>query len=145
MERGLPDGWVNKISPFSLFWAFCVGTHGSAGTIKLGISHASLDFFILEHTLTGRMHVFRIDIFELLSQALSNPVTRYVTWLGHADKISKLGRTVDGRGLLSKGHAGDSIAWELCHDGKLRQRGVLPFQEVCYSVTFLGGNIASSE
>ena len=97
------------------------------------------DLFILEHTLTGRIHVFRIDIFALLSESTSNPIDREITWLGHGGRISGLLRTVDGRGLLSKGHAGDSVAWTLQNDGKIRQRTVLPFEEARFSVTLIAG------
>jgi hypothetical protein len=127
-----------------MFWAFCIGTHGFAGRPQLHFSYRNSDLFILEHTLSGPMHISRVDIFALLSESLSNPVDRQVTWLGHADKVSKLGRTVDGRGLLSKGHSGDSIAWTLLNDGKIRQRTVLPFEEACFSATLLAGKCSST-
>ena len=103
------------------------------------------DLFILEHTLTGRMHVFRVDIINLLSESLSDPVGREIVWLGHEDNISKLGRTVDGRGLLSKGRSGNAIAWGLQGDGKIRQRAVLPFEGARFSVTLLAGTRSISK
>jgi hypothetical protein len=103
------------------------------------------DLVILEHTLNGRIDVFRIDIFELLSESLSDPVDREIVWLGHADNISKLGRTVDGRGLISKGSSGGAIAWAIQADGKIRQRAVLPFEEASFSVTLLAGMHSSPQ
>lgn len=31
LRRVLPNGWVGKLAPYSLFWTFCVGAHGFAG------------------------------------------------------------------------------------------------------------------
>jgi hypothetical protein len=80
-----------------------------------------------------------IDLLGILTGNDSKPIRRRVTWLGHSTQDIQLGRTVDGRGLLSKGHSGDSIAWGLDANCSIQRRAVLPFENACLSVTLLGG------
>jgi hypothetical protein len=139
LERFLPPGWVSRIAPYSLFWAFCVGSHGFAGMLLENMFDICLDLLILEHTLEGRIHVLDVDVFAVLTESKSKPIRRRIDWLGHTTQGAVLSRTVDGRGLLSKGHSGDSIAWDLDNNGLIRQRTILPFKQTCLSVTLLAG------
>lgn len=143
LERFLPRGWVSRIAPYSLFWAFCVGSHGFAGSSLANKSNPWLDLLILEHTLEGRIHVLEVDVFAVLTESKSKPIRRRIDWLGHRTEGVMLSRTVDGLGLLSKGHSCDSIAWALDNNGFIRQRTILPFKQTCLSVTLLAG-ISSS-
>ena len=97
------------------------------------------DLLILEQTLEGRIHVLDVDVFAILTESDMKPIRRRIDWLGHITEGAKLLRTVDGLGLLSKGHSGDSIAWGLDKNGLIRQRTVLPFKQTCLSVTLLAG------
>ena len=135
LERFLPRGWVSRIAPYSLFWAFCVGSHGFAGSSLANKSNPWLDLLILEHTLEGRIHVLEVDVFAVLTESKSKPIRRRIDWLGHRTEGVMLSRTVDGLGLLSKGHSCDSIAWALDNNGFIRQRTILPFKQTCLSVT----------
>jgi len=65
-----------------------------------------------------------------------------MTWLGHANKQLKLGRTVDGRGLLSIGPGEEAIAWMLSDDMTIRRRAMLPFHQPSLSLTLLGGKVS---
>jgi hypothetical protein len=98
-----------------------------------------LDLWILEHTLNGSLRAFEVDIFKVLTEMETNPIHRRVVRTGHTTNILKLNRTVDGRGLLSKGQSGESIAWHF-DNYDIRQRSVLPFNNSCLSVTLLAGN-----
>lgn len=97
-----------------------------------------LDLWILEHTLNGSLRAFEVDIFKVLTEMDTSPIHRRIVRTGHATNIVKLSRTVDGRGLLSKGQPGESIAWRFDTSG-IRQQSVLPFNGSCYSVTLLAG------
>ena len=96
---------------------------------------------ILEQTLEGCIHVLDVDVFAILTGTDMKPIRRRIDWLGHTAEGAKLSRTVDGLGLLSKGHSGDSITWGLDKNGLIRQRAVLPFKHTCLSVTLLAGYI----
>jgi hypothetical protein len=141
LERILPTGWVSRIAPYSLFWTFCVGYHGFAGVPVFEIRLTFPDILILEQTLEGRIHVLDVDVLAILTESDVKPIRRRIDWVGHAAEGAKLSRTVDGLGLLSQGHSGDSIAWGLDKNGLIRQRTVLPFKQTCLSVTLLAGYI----
>jgi hypothetical protein len=96
------------------------------------------DLWVLEHTLNGSLNAFEIDIFRVLTETETNPIHRRISRIGHATNIVKLSRTVDGRGLLSKGQSGDCIAWSF-DNNVIRQRTVLPFRQSCFSVTLIAG------
>ena len=142
LERDLPQGWVSRIAPHSLFWAFCVGSHGFAGIpfLTLVKLRLTLDLLILEHTLDGCIHVLDVDILAVLTEKGSKPIRRRITWLGHKAQGIKLVRTVDGRGLLSKGSSNDAIAWGIDNYGAIRLRTNLPFEPPCLYLTLLAGN-----
>ena|SRR5579859_886543 len=103
------------------------------------------ELYILEHTLKGRIHISRIDIHAILVESKSKPVLHQVTWLGHSEQISKLGRTVDGQGLISKGLFGETISWELQNSAYIHQRSVLPFEDASHSITLLAGSLLKKQ
>src|SRR5271169_5568818 len=98
------------------------------------------DLLILEHTLNGRIHVLAVDVLAILTESNPKPIRRRIDWLGHTTHGIKLTRTVDGRGLLSRGASGDSIAWGLDNSGLIQQRAIVPFEQTCLSVTLIAGN-----
>lgn len=100
----------------------------------------ALDLLILEHTRNGRIHVLDVNILAILTESNPKPIRRRIDWLGHATHGIKLTRTVDGRGLLSRGASGDSIAWGLDNSGLIEQRAIVPFEQTCLSVTLIAGN-----
>ena len=100
----------------------------------------SSDLLVLEQTLEGRIHVLDIDVFAILAESNKKPIRRRIDWLGHTSEGTKLSRTVDGLGLLSKSRSGESIAWALDKSGLVRQRTILPLKPTCLSVTLLAGN-----
>ena len=95
---------------------------------------------IIEHTLNGRIHVLDVDVLAILTENNPEPIRRRIDWLGHTTHGIKLNRTVDGRGLLSSGSAGDSIAWGLDNNGLIQQRAIVPFEQTCLSVTLIAGS-----
>jgi hypothetical protein len=97
------------------------------------------DLLILEHTLEGKIRVSVLDIFAILDDRILDIVRRQLIWNGHAEDKLKLGRTVDGRGLLSKGASGISIAWSVDSNGFLKQNALLPFKQDCFCLTLLAG------
>jgi hypothetical protein len=97
-----------------------------------------LDLWILEQTLNGSLRAFEVDIFKVLTEMETNPIHRRIFRIGHATNTAKLSRTVDGRGLLSKGQSGESIAWRF-DNSDIRQRSVLPFNDSCLSLTLMAG------
>jgi hypothetical protein len=97
------------------------------------------DLVILEHTLNGEIRASVLDMFAMLDGRIVDIVRRQVIWNGHAENDLKLGRTVDGRGLLSKGASGTSIAWSVDSNGSLKQNALLPFKHGCFCLTLLAG------
>lgn len=87
------------------------------------------------------MHVLEADVTAILAESSRKPVRRRIDWMGHTKSGAMLSRTVDGLGLLSRAPEGDSIAWGLDRQGMIRQRSVLPFSNICVSVTLLGGKL----
>jgi hypothetical protein len=97
------------------------------------------DLLIVEHTLNGRIHLLDVDVLAILTESNPKPMRRRIDWLGHTTHGIKLTRTVDGRGLLSRGASGDSIAWGLDNSGLIQQRAIVPFEQTCLSVTLIAG------
>ena len=89
------------------------------------------------------IRVFTVDILALLIGNGLKPIKHRATWLGHTTQGIKLSRTVDGRGLLSSGQPGDSIAWSLDTNGFIRKCSSLPFHGECLSLTLLAGILRS--
>jgi hypothetical protein len=98
------------------------------------------DLVFLEHTLQGRICVSRIDVLSILVKTPSQPIRHVMTWLGHESDDIKLGRTVDGRGLLSKSLNNASMAWSLEDSGSVRLCTTLSFHSSALSVVLLAGN-----
>lgn len=94
---------------------------------------------ILEHTLSGEIRASTVDMFAILDDRVIDPICRQLIWNGHAEDNLKLGRTVDGRGLLSTGDSGNSIAWSVDSNSSLEQNAVLPFKDGCHCLTLLAG------
>lgn len=80
-----------------------------------------------------------VDMSAILDGSDIDPIRSQLKWNGHDENSLKLGRTVDGRGLLSKGASGASIAWSVDSNGSLQQRALLPFKHGCFCLTLLAG------
>jgi len=86
-----------------------------------------------------------VDILAILTEKQSRPIRRRIAWLGHTTQDIKLARTVDGRGLLSKGCSGESIAWGFDKNCLIHQRVILPFDHSWLCVTVLVGTLFNWE
>jgi hypothetical protein len=82
-----------------------------------------------------------IDLFAILDGREINPIRNQIIWNGHVEEDLKLGRTVDGRGLLSTSASGASIAWSTVANGSLKQNARLSFKKDCFCLTMLAGTL----